>query len=195
MVSIRKLVFATNNLHKFNEIQKKIGAEILLLSLSDIGFSEEIPEIKNTIEENASDKAYYIYNRFNINCFADDTGLEIEALSNEPGVYSARYAGKNASFDDNMNKVLEKMSGISNRNAVFRTVISLVENGIEKQFEGRIKGKIAIEKKGNEGFGYDPIFIPEGYQSTFSEMSLTEKNKISHRAIAVNKLIQYLKKK
>lgn len=188
------LVFATNNKHKFAEINSKLSQQFTLKTLSDIGFTDEIPETHETIEENASEKSFYIFNRFNIDCFADDTGLEIEALDGEPGVYSARYAGKNATFDDNMNKVLKKLEGVENRKALFKTVISLVENGKETTFEGIVNGVITEQKRGGNGFGYDPVFIPEGYNITFAEMPLEEKNKISHRAKAVQKLIDYLLK-
>jgi XTP/dITP diphosphohydrolase len=192
---MKKLIFATNNKHKFDEIRNKLKNDYELLSLPDIGFEGEIPETHETLEENAAEKAIYIYNRFHLNCFSDDTGLEIEALNGEPGVYSARYAGKNCSFEDNMNKVLEKMKGIENREARFRTVIALVENGKVLYFEGVVSGYILKERKGEMGFGYDPIFMPEGFHQSFAEMTLGEKNKISHRAVAISKLQEYLSKK
>ena len=142
--------------------------------------------------ENAFEKAFYIYNKYKIDCFADDTGLEIETINGEPGVFSSRYAGEDATFDQNMDKVLTKMSSLKNRNAQFKTVIALVENGDKKEFEGIVKGTIIKEKKGGRGFGYDPIFLPAGYKKTFAEMTLEEKNTISHRAIAVRKLIDYI---
>lgn len=188
-----ELVFATNNKHKLNELQAILGDRIKLLSLNEIGCDEDIPEEQETLEGNASQKAFYIYNKFGYNCFADDTGLEIEALNGEPGVYSARYAGEEKSAEANMDKVLAGMSKINNRNARFRTVISLVINGSETQFEGVVDGKILEEKRGKSGFGYDPIFQPKGFNETFAEMNLTDKNKISHRGRAVEKLIQYLK--
>jgi len=188
-----ELVFATNNKHKLNELQAILGNRIKLLSLNEIGCDEDIPEEQETLEGNASQKAFYIYNKFGYNCFADDTGLEIEALNGEPGVYSARYAGEEKSAEANMNKVLAGLFKIKNRNARFRTVISLVINGSETQFEGVVDGKILDEKRGNSGFGYDPIFQPEGFTETFAEMNLTEKNKISHRGRAVEKLVIYLK--
>jgi len=188
-----ELVFATNNTHKLEELQAIIGNRIKLLSLKDIGSNEEIPEDQVTLEGNASQKAFYIYNKYGYNCFADDTGLEIEALNGEPGVYSARYAGEEKSADANMDKVLAGLLKIKNRNARFRTVISLVIDGDEKQFEGIVEGSILNEKRGISGFGYDPIFQPTGFSKTFAEMNLTDKNKISHRGRAVEKLVLYLK--
>lgn len=188
-----ELVFATNNKHKLNELQAILGDKIKLLSLKDIGCDEDIPEEQDTLEGNAGQKAFYVYNKFGYNCFADDTGLEIEALNGAPGVYSARYAGEEKSAEANMDKVLAGLAKINNRNARFRTVISLVTDGKEIQFEGIVDGKILEEKRGNSGFGYDPIFQPEGFNETFAEMDLTAKNKISHRGRAVEKLIQYLK--
>jgi XTP/dITP diphosphohydrolase len=188
-----ELVFATNNKHKLDELQAILGNRIKLLSLKEIGCNEEIPEEQETLEGNAAQKSFYIYNKFGYNCFADDTGLEIEALNGEPGVYSARYAGEEKSAEANMDKVLNRLFKINNRNARFRTVISLVINGVETQFEGVVKGRILEEKRGISGFGYDPIFQPDGFEKTFAEMDLTAKNKISHRGRAVEKLIQYLK--
>lgn len=189
-----ELVFATNNQHKIKEISPLINGSFRLLSLNDIKCFEEIPETSETIAGNASQKSHYIWDKFRINCFADDTGLEIEALNGEPGVYSARYAGKTCSFQDNIDKVLEKMQGENNRKARFRTVISLIIDGNEMHFEGIVNGTILSEKKGIEGFGYDPIFQPEGYGITFAEMILEEKNKISHRGIATRKLVDFLNK-
>jgi len=189
-----KLIFATNNKHKLEEISKVLNNKFDLLSLSDIGFKEEIPETHETLEENSREKAEYIYNRFKTNVFADDTGLEIEALNGEPGVYSARYAGEHCSFTDNMNKVLSKLEGIENRKAKFRTVITLILDGKEYQFEGIVEGDITKTKHGIEGFGYDPIFRPNGYKETFAEINLNLKNKISHRGLAVKKLIEFLEK-
>ncbi|MDO8952973.1 MAG: non-canonical purine NTP diphosphatase [Draconibacterium sp.] len=187
-----KLVFATNNTHKLEELQAIMGNRIQLLSLNDIGCNEEIPEDQATLEGNASQKAFFIFNKYGYNCFADDTGLEIEALNGEPGVYSARYAGEEKSAEANIDKVLVGLLKIKNRNARFRTVISLVIDGIEKQFEGFVEGTILNEKRGISGFGYDPIFQPTGFSKTFAEMNLTDKNKISHRGRAVEKLILYL---
>jgi len=192
-IEMKKLVFATNNEHKIRELKELLGDEFELLSLNDIGCSEEIPETGATLEINAAQKSYYIWDRYRMNCFADDTGLEIEALSNEPGVYSARYAGEAKSAAANMDKVLEKMAGKSNRNGQFRCVISLVIDGIEEQFEGVVKGDILTEKHGKDGFGYDPIFMPLGYPLSFAEMAAADKNRISHRGRAVAKLVDYLR--
>ena len=188
-----ELVFATNNRHKLEEVQSLLGNEIKLLSLKEIGCLEEIPEDFETLKENAAQKARYVFDKYKINCFADDTGLEIEALNGEPGVYSARYAGEPCSFDDNMNKVLDKLKGIENRKACFKTVIALILEGKEYYFYGQINGEMLKEKTGSDGFGYDPIFKPEGYDSSFAQMSLDEKNKISHRARATEKLVAFLK--
>lgn len=190
-----KIVFATGNSNKVKEIQQLIPKEIELLGLKDIHCNEEIPETQPTIEGNASQKAFYVFNNYNENCFADDTGLEVEALDGRPGVLSARYAGESKSADDNMDKILAEMKGVTNRNARFKTVISLVMDGIEIQFEGVVNGVILNEKRGDHGFGYDPIFVPNGYDKTFAEMDLSEKNKISHRALAVGKLVDYLSQK
>jgi XTP/dITP diphosphohydrolase len=192
---IISLVFATGNVHKTREIQQVIGSRFRLLNLTDLGFTGEIPEEQDTLEGNSAQKAWYIFNKFQMNCFADDTGLEIEALQGEPGVYSARYAGPQCSFEDNMNKVLAAMSGMEDRKARFRTVIALIESGNLTTFQGEIRGTITREKKGGQGFGYDPIFLPEGSDRTFAEMDAVEKNRISHRALAVQKLIVYLNKK
>ena len=187
-----KLVFATNNLHKLNEIKNLIGSDIEIVSLLEIGCTDDIPERGTTLETNASQKSLYIFNKFKCNCFADDTGLEIVSLNRRPGVYSARYAGEECNFEDNMNKVLSEMQGFKNREACFRTVISLIISGKEIQFEGRVDGTILTAKHGNKGFGYDPIFQPDGYDQTFAEMPLDIKNSISHRGKAVKKLIEYL---
>lgn len=189
-----KLVFATNNKNKIKEIKHLIGNSIELLSLEDIGCLEDIPETADTIEGNAIQKAKYVYDNYGYNCFADDTGLEIEILNGEPGVFSARYAGDQKDANDNMDKVLEKLIAESNRNAHFKTVIALIINGELTCFEGIVNGEITRSKSGQDGFGYDPIFKPNGYEKTYSEMDLDEKNKISHRAIATKKLIQFLKK-
>jgi XTP/dITP diphosphohydrolase len=188
-----ELVFATNNRHKIEELQAMLDKNIKLLSLKDIGCNEEIPEEQDTLEGNASQKSFYVYNKFGYNCFADDTGLEIDALNGEPGVYSARYAGEEKSAQANMDKVLQKLAKIKNRIARFRTVISLVIDGSEVLFEGIVEGEILAEKRGSSGFGYDPIFRPNGFEQTFAEMNLTNKNKISHRGRAVEKLINHLK--
>jgi XTP/dITP diphosphohydrolase len=188
-----KLIFATNNDHKLKEISHLLGNNFQLLNLHDINCTEEIPEPFETIEENASAKAWYIFKKYGHNGFADDTGLEIQALNGAPGVYSARYAGKHKDFEANIQKVLSEMNGISNRRARFKTIISLVIDGNEKQFEGIVNGTIIYEKRGLEGFGYDPVFIPEGFTKTYAEMSLETKNHMSHRAIAFTKLVDYLK--
>lgn len=189
-----ELIFATNNQNKIKEIQNLISATIKIVCLKELGFTEEIPETGSTLESNASQKAYYIYNKYLHNCFADDTGLEIEYLNKRPGVHSARYAGEGCFFEDNMNKVLREMKNVLNRAACFRTVISLIIDGKEKQFEGRVDGEILTGKCGNEGFGYDPIFRPTGFKQTFAEMSLELKNSISHRGRAIRKLAEYLEK-
>lgn len=188
-----KLVIATANQNKAKEIQALIPDSIEILSLNDIHCTEEIPETQSTIEGNASQKAFYVFEKYQQNCFADDTGLEIEALNGQPGVISAMYAGESKNANDNMDKVLFEMKEIGNRKARFKTVISLVINGKELQFEGVVNGTILTEKKGGSGFGYDPIFLPEGSSKSFAEMELSEKNRISHRARAVNKLVEYLK--
>jgi XTP/dITP diphosphohydrolase len=187
-----KLVFATNNQHKLQEIQHLLGNSVELLSLNDINCVDDIPENQETLEGNAAEKSFYIWNKYGLNCFADDTGLEIEALNGEPGVYSARYAGEAKSAENNMNLVLLKMAKIKNRNARFRTVISLVIAGHEVQFEGIVNGRILEEKRGNTGFGYDPIFQPEDSDLSFAEMAMHQKNQISHRGRAVQKLVSHL---
>ncbi|MGM0621518.1 MAG: non-canonical purine NTP diphosphatase [Bacteroidota bacterium] len=188
-----KLVFATNNPHKLKELQAILGDEFELLGLKDIGCTEEIPEDQPTLEGNARQKAFYVYEKYGYSCFADDTGLEVEALNNEPGVFSARYAGEEKNPQANMDKLLEEMAKIKHRKARFRTVISLVINGDEMQFEGIVEGEITRQKRGDSGFGYDPVFLPEGYTKTFAEMNLEQKNKISHRGRAVQKLVGHLK--
>jgi len=190
---MRKLVFATNNNHKLRELKELLNSEFELLSLNEIGCYEDIPETGPTLETNAAQKSFYIWDKYRQNCFADDTGLEIEALNNEPGVYSARYAGEDKSAHANMIKVLEKMANETNRNARFRCVISLIIDGEENQFEGVVEGTILREKHGEEGFGYDPIFLPNGSNQSFAEMSATDKNLISHRGRAVEKLAGFLK--
>lgn len=187
-----KLVFATNNEHKLKEVQKLLGNKIELLSLTDINCKEEIPEDFMTLEENALQKAEYVYKKYGVNCFADDTGLEVDALNGEPGVLSARYAGNEKDSQANMNKVLIKLAGVKNRKAKFRTVISLILDDEEYCFEGEVIGEIMEERSGTDGFGYDPIFKAEGFVKTFAEMSLDEKNQISHRARATQKLVDFL---
>jgi XTP/dITP diphosphohydrolase len=188
-----QLVFATHNLHKLEEISNLTGSSILLQSLDDIGCNEDIPETAETLEGNASKKSWYIFNKYRKNCFADDTGLEVEALGGRPGVYSARYAGPENDPEKNIVKLLSELKNQPNRSAQFRTVISLIIEGKEFLFEGIVKGKILSEKHGVKGFGYDPVFQPEGYHKSFAEMSLDEKNKISHRALAIEKLISFLR--
>ena len=187
-----QLVFASNNSNKIKEIQLLLPNSIQILSLSDIGCHEEIPETADTIEGNAILKANYVTENFGLPCFADDTGLEIEALNNEPGVYSARYAGEQKNPEDNMSLVLQKLAAQANRKAQFKTIITLNINGEQHLFEGIVKGEITTEKSGNQGFGYDPIFQPEGFSTTFAEMTMAQKSVISHRGIAVQKLINFL---
>ena len=187
-----ELIFATNNLHKLTEIQALIGDNFILKSLQQIGCTEDIPETAPTLEGNALLKAQYIYDKFGENCFADDTGLEIEALDGRPGVFSARYATDGHDFEANIDKVLEELAELENRKARFRTVIALILDGRVHYFEGIVNGEIIAERKGIKGFGYDPVFLPDGYELTFAEMPLDEKNKISHRARAVNKLVDFL---
>ncbi len=189
-----RLVFASQNRHKMEEIKPLLPASIELLCLPDLGFTDEIPETSPTLAGNALQKAQFIFAKFKTPCFADDTGLEIAALDGRPGVYSARYAGENKSADDNIAKVLAELSGIENRNAEFKTVIALVGVGDTPLFfEGVVKGTITREKQGTHGFGYDPVFKPEGYTRTFAEMTLQEKNKLSHRARAVKKFADWVK--
>jgi XTP/dITP diphosphohydrolase len=190
-----QIVFATNNRHKLRELQHLVGNLVKLLSLEDIGCLEEIAETDPTLEGNASLKAFHVYRNYRYNCFADDTGLEVEALNGEPGVFSARYAGEDKDPVANMKKLLLRLKGVENRKARFRTVISLVIDGREVCFEGIVNGTILTEPRGNEGFGYDPVFLPEGYTRSFAEMDLHEKNQISHRARAVQKLVRWLKEK
>lgn len=187
-----ELVFATNNENKIKEINALLTNSIKLLSLKDIGCNEDIPETADTIEGNAILKAKYVYEKYGYNCFADDTGLEIKSLNGEPGVFSARYAGEEKNADKNMDKVLQKLSNSSDKTAQFKTVVALVINGKISTFEGIIEGEITSEKHGKDGFGYDPIFKPNGYEITFAEMPLFEKNNISHRGRAVKKLIDFL---
>lgn len=189
-----QLVFASNNPNKIKEIQLLLPNEITILSLEEIGCFEDIPETAPTIEGNAILKANYVTEKYGYSCFADDTGLEVAALNGEPGVYSARYAGEQRNADDNMNKLLANLADKENRNAQFKTVICLNLDGNQHLFEGIIKGKIINEKIGSEGFGYDPIFIPNGYSKTFAEMPIAEKSKISHRGLAVEKLVAFLTK-
>lgn len=188
-----ELVFASNNLNKLNEIALLLPAGIVLKGLADIGCADDLPETQPTIEGNALQKAKYVNEKFKVNCFADDTGLEIAALNGQPGVYSARYAGETKNADANMEKVLAEMKDLSDRSARFKTVVALVWNSKEYLFEGVVEGVITKSKLGSQGFGYDPIFIPDGSDKTFAQMDLAEKNKVSHRARAMNKLIIFIK--
>jgi XTP/dITP diphosphohydrolase len=187
-----ELVFATNNKHKIEEVQHLLKDNFKLRSLQDINCTEELPETGDTLESNALQKARYVHQQFGVNCFADDTGLEIEALNGRPGVYSARYAGEKKSAEKNIEKVLSEMKNVHHRSAYFKTIISLIINDKEYLFKGKVNGEISTDLKGKKGFGYDPIFIPNGYNKSFAEMSLEEKNKISHRAVAVKKLAEFL---
>jgi XTP/dITP diphosphohydrolase len=189
---MKKLVFATNNQHKTEEIRLALKDKYEVLNLKDIGCDVDIPETGNTFAENATLKSKYVVENFSIDCFADDSGLEIEALNNEPGIFSARYSGSRDDLN-NINLVLEKLNGQANRKARFKTVISLIKEGEIYLFEGIINGTIRTELSGNNGFGYDPIFQPDGYNITFAEMDMDEKNQISHRAIALKKMIEFLK--
>ena len=187
-----KIVFATHNAHKVSEVPAVLGSEYQLVTATEAGITEEIPETQPTIEGNALQKARYVYEHTGLNCFADDTGLEVEALNGAPGVYSARYAGEHVSYADNNVLLLKNLAGCENRKARFRTVIALIVDGKEYLFEGRVEGAIATEPHGEGGFGYDPLFVPEGSQLTFAEMSSEAKNKISHRGRAVAKLVAFL---
>lgn len=190
-----QLVFASNNKNKILEIQSMLPENIKILSLEDIGCIEDIPETADTIEGNAILKANYVTQKYGFDCFADDTGLEVDSLNGEPGVYSARYAGEQRNADDNMNKLLDSLLHKTNRKAQFKTVIALNLNGEQELFTGIVKGEITLEKTGNQGFGYDPIFQPEGFSETFAQLPLEMKNKIGHRGKATQLLIAFLKKK
>ena len=189
-----KIIFATNNPNKLKEIQSLMPTGIEIISLKDIGCTEDIPETGETIEANAFQKARYLKEQYGYDCFADDTGLEVEALNGAPGVYSARYAGKERSAEANMAKILDDLKEKENRKAQFRTAIALILNGKEQLFEGKVEGHISEAKQGEEGFGYDPIFLPENNSLSFAQMSLEEKGVISHRGRAVRKLVDFLKK-
>ncbi|MDX9727658.1 MAG: non-canonical purine NTP diphosphatase [Bacteroidales bacterium] len=188
-----ELVFATNNKHKVREISDLLDGDFRIVGLSDLNISEDIPEDADTLDENALFKARYIYEKTGMNVFADDTGLEVTALGGAPGVWSARYAGESKSFDDNIDKLLREMDGVTDRSARFRTVIALILDKKEFLFEGIIEGEIITERKGSGGFGYDPVFRATGSDKTFAEIPLQEKNNISHRARAMRKLISFLK--
>lgn len=188
-----KLCFATNNKGKLKEIQGLLSDRYEIVSLDQIGCTEELAETRDTLEGNSLQKAEYVFTKYKINCFADDTGLEVEALNGAPGVISARYAGLQCSPDDNMNLLLKNLEGKTNRKARFRTVITLITDGQIHYFEGAVEGEILTERTGKDGFGYDPIFKPAGFDRSFAEMTIAEKNKISHRAKAVKKMVEYLK--
>jgi XTP/dITP diphosphohydrolase len=198
---MKNLIFATQNKHKIEEINAVLQTNMVeqqnpiwnIIGLAEINCIDDIPETSDTLEGNALQKALYISEGFGHDCFADDTGLEVDALDGRPGVYSARYAGSQRSFDDNINKVLDELKDVKNRTARFRTVIALVLDSDHYFFEGKIEGHIIHERRGSSGFGYDPVFVPQGYDKTFAEMTLEEKNIISHRALAVKKLIDFLK--
>ena len=192
---MKDIVFATNNKNKLKEMREIMDGLYHVMSLEEIGCHEEIIEDADTIQGNAKIKADFITNRYHIDCFADDTGLEVEALNGAPGVYSARYAGEHCSYQDNVNKMLNALDGVENRKAVFRTVIALNLEGETYYFEGRCEGQITKEQRGSEGFGYDPIFQPDGFDETFAELGMDVKNSISHRGRATQKLIEFLQKK
>ncbi|RDV15128.1 non-canonical purine NTP diphosphatase [Pontibacter diazotrophicus] len=190
---MKQLCFATNNKHKLSEVSQMLEGKYELLSLQDIGCHEELPEEQDTLEGNSRQKAEYVWQHYSVSCFADDTGLEVEALNGAPGVYSARYAGPQRSDSDNIRLLLQSLEPHENRKARFRTSITLLLDGKEHQFEGTVEGTINKEWKGNKGFGYDPVFVPDGYDRTFAEMSAAEKNAISHRGRAVQQLVAFLK--
>lgn len=191
---MRKLIFATNNKHKVDEVRAALDGMVQIVTLAEAGLSGEIPETADTLQGNALQKARWVWERTGMDCFADDTGLEVDALGGAPGVYSARYAGEHCSFDDNINKLLAALEGRTDRRADFRTVICLIEGGEPKYFEGRVDGQILTERHSNgEGFGYDPVFMPDRFALSFAEMPLDVKNRISHRGLAVQKLAEYLK--
>ena len=194
-IDMKDIVFATNNKNKLKEMREIMDGLYHVMSLEEIGCHEEIIEDADTIQGNAKIKADFITNRYQIDCFADDTGLEVEALNGAPGVYSARYAGEHCSYQDNVNKMLNALDGVENRKAVFRTVIALNLEGETYYFEGRCEGQITKEQRGSEGFGYDPIFQPDGFDETFAELGMDVKNSISHRGRATQKLIEFLQKK
>jgi len=190
---MKKIIFATNNLHKLSEVRALLGSVFEVVSLKELGFEGDIPETGTTLAENASQKSYYIYERYGLDCFADDTGLEVDALDGAPGVYSARYAGEHASYEENVIKLLQELEGKTNRTARFKTVVSLILDGEEFQFEGRVEGRILTQRSGSSGFGYDPVFQPKGYSESFAEMPSDLKNRISHRGRAMQKLFVFLK--
>jgi XTP/dITP diphosphohydrolase len=189
-----KLIFATNNRHKIEEINSALSGKFSIITLEDAGIHIDIPEPHDTIRENAAEKARTIYQITGIDCFSEDTGLEVYTLNNEPGVYSARYAGEERSFQKNIDKLLSKLNGLANRDALFRTVICLIRDGKENFFEGICEGKIIEDQRGSGGFGYDPVFIPDGAAKTFAEMTIEEKNQYSHRKKAADMLVAFLNK-
>jgi XTP/dITP diphosphohydrolase len=189
---MHRIVFATNNAHKMGEVSAILHADFSIVGLKEIGCFEDIPETQDTIQGNALQKARYIWDKYGVDCFADDTGLEVEALNGAPGVYSARYAGEDCVSEKNIQKLLQELHGISNRKARFKTVVALIQGGKEFLFEGIINGTIMTHKSGTDGFGYDPIFLPDGYDQSFAEMSMEQKNTISHRAIATKALAAFL---
>jgi len=192
---VKEIVFATNNPHKLNEVRHLLQGSVIIRSLEEIDCREELPETQSTIEGNALQKAQYVFDNYNVTCFADDTGLEVDALNGEPGVYSAMYAGDHRSSEDNISLLLARLGDHTNRKAQFRCVVALVEGEGPHLFEGILRGAILSQPKGSGGFGYDPIFLPLGAEKTLAEMTLEEKNKISHRGQAVQKLVQYLRKR
>lgn len=189
---MKELVLATNNPHKVEEIRNILGSSLSIKTLNELGFFEDIPEDSPTLQGNASQKSHFLFDKFGCNCFADDTGLEVEALDGAPGIYSARYAGEAKDPEANMRKLLKELEGKESRKARFRTVISLIWEGQEYFFEGIVEGVILTKKRGEEGFGYDPIFQPDGYDRSFAQLTMQEKNEISHRGRAVQKLLQFL---
>jgi len=191
--TIRQLVAATNNAHKLAEIRSLLTPDFRLLSVADIGCNGELPETGDTLERNAFEKAQFVFDHYNVTCFADDTGLEVEALNGEPGVYSARYAGAQRNSDDNIDLLLRNLEGEAHRAARFRTVIALVGPGLQEQFTGIVTGKILTERRGSAGFGYDPVFQPDGFSKTMAEMTMDEKNAISHRGRALQQLVAWLR--
>lgn len=190
---MKRLTFATNNRHKIDEIHALLGNEFHLLSLSEIGCNEELAEDRDTLEGNSDQKARYVFDHYKESCFADDTGLEVEALGGAPGVYSARYAGGQRNSDDNIDLLLKNMAAVQNRKAQFRTVITLIDEQGTHQFEGVVTGQILTERRGSGGFGYDSVFLPDGFSKSLAEMTMEEKNQISHRARATQKLVAFLK--
>lgn len=190
---MRKLIFATNNKHKLGEVSEMLDGIVEVQSLDEAGLHGEIPETADTLQGNALQKAQWVWERTHCDCFADDTGLEVDALGGAPGVYSARYAGEHCSFDDNINKLLTALDGNANRQAQFRTVVCLIESGAPRYFEGKVEGDILTERYGEGGFGYDPVFMPKRFAVSFAEMPTEIKNMISHRGMAVKELVKYLK--